>query len=134
MITYSDLLALPTFEQRLDFLRTDGLPSEVTFDQLRDLNQRFYNSKDWKFIRQMVIARDYGWDLAVPGRDIIGRVLVHHMNPLRPKDLIYHRDDALNPEYLITVSNSTHQAIHFGAEPQSQFVVVERRPGDTTLW
>lgn len=134
MITYYDVIALPTFEERLALLKTDGLPSEITFDQLRRLNQQFYNSRSWKEVRRFVIARDYGWDLAVPGRDIIGKMLVHHINPLRPKDLVYHQDDVLNPDLLITVSHATHQAIHFGSEPQPLGVFVERQPGDTKLW
>lgn len=132
MITYYDLITLPTFEQRLDFLRTDGLPSELTFDQLRDLNQRFYNSPEWKRIRTIVIARDLGYDLAIPGRDIYGKVIVHHMNPLTPKDLYTFSKDSLDPDLLITVSQSTHQAIHFGSQPLEQFI--ERVPGDTKLW
>lgn len=134
MITYYDLIVLPTFEDRLALLRTGGLPSEITFDQLRILNQRFYNSSAWKAVREIVIARDFGWDLAVPGRDIFGKVMVHHMNPLRPKDLIYHQNEALNPDLLITVSHPTHQAIHFGSDPNSSFVFEERHPGDTKLW
>jgi hypothetical protein len=134
MITYYDLINFPTFEERLNFLRTGQLPSELTFDQLRELNQGFYNSREWKFIRKQVIARDFGWDLAVPGRDIIGKVIVHHMNPLRPKDLILHQDLALEPDLLITVSHQTHQAIHFGSDIPDGPSFVERQPGDTTLW
>jgi len=132
MLTYSDLIEIPTFEGRLEFLRTEGLPSEITFDQLRYLNQRFYNSPAWKRVRDSVIARDLGFDLAVPGREIFGKVLVHHMNPLLPKDLLYHSEDALDPEFLITTSFDTHQAIHFGYEIPERFV--ERKPGDTKLW
>lgn len=132
MITYYDVLAFPTFEQRLNFLRTDSLPSEVTFDQLRDLNQRFYNSPEWKRIRRLVIARDLGFDLAVPGREIHGKVIVHHINPLIPKDLYLLLPRATDPDLLITVSSSTHKAIHFGAQTPEQFI--ERRPGDTKLW
>lgn len=132
MITYYDVLALPTFEERLAFLRTDSLPSELTFDQLRDLNQAFYNSPEWKKIRSIVIARDLGFDLAIPGRDIIGKAIVHHMNPITPKELYLMSPHVLDPDLLITVSNRTHQAIHFGSLPMEEFV--ERRPGDTKLW
>ncbi len=132
MLTYSDLILLPTFEERLEFLKTDGLPSEVTFDKLRYLNQRFYNSPSWKKVRQAVIARDLGYDLAVPGYEILGRVLVHHMNPLLPKDLMLKSERALDPEFLITVSHKTHLAIHYGFEqPQP---IVDRYSGDTKLW
>lgn len=132
MITYSDVIALPSFESRLEFLRTDGLPSELTFDQLRYLSQKFYNSKAWKEVRDFVIARDLGFDLAIPGRTINGRVLVHHMTPLIPKDLYVGSKIPLDPDLLITVSHPTHQAIHFGSIVPEPFV--ERKPGDTKLW
>jgi len=132
MLVYSDLIQLPTFEERLEFLRTDGLSSELTFDKLRYLNQKFYNSRSWKTSRAFVISRDLGFDLAVPGREIIGRVLVHHMNPLLPKDLLYHSEEALDPELLVTTSYQTHRAIHFGTELQE--IVSDRKPGDTKLW
>lgn len=132
MITYFDLIVLLTFQERLELLRTDGLPSELTFDQLRHLNQRFYNSSIWKKVRQHVIARDFGFDLAIPGREIFGKVIVHHMNPLTPKDLYLGVSASLDPDLLITVSHQTHQAIHFGTEVEEPFI--ERRPGDTKLW
>lgn len=131
MRTYTDLITFPTFEGRLAFLRTDGKPSELTFDELRFINQRFYNSRRWKNVRQVVIGRDLGYDLGIPGRDIYGRVLVHHMNPLIPKDLYLNSQIALDPEFLITVSHDTHQAIHFG---RSIADIMERAPGDTKLW
>jgi hypothetical protein len=132
MITYYDLIKLPTFRDRLDFLRTDQLPSELTFDQLRHINQRFYNSSMWKQVRQHVIARDLGLDLAIPGREIFGKVVVHHMNPLTPKDLYLGVQASLDPDLLITTSYQTHQAIHFGSKVEEPFI--ERRPGDTKLW
>ena len=132
MRTYSDLILLPTFEERLDYLRTDETPSEITFGNLREINQKFYNSRAWKIVREGVIARDLGWDLGIPGQDIYGRILVHHMNPLVPKDLLYNVEQALDPEFLITVSNDTHLAIHFGFEKPEP--IVERYSGDTKLW
>jgi hypothetical protein len=132
MLTYTDLIMLPTFEERLDFLRTDGKPSELTFAELRYLNQRFYNSRRWKDVRRLVIARDMGYDLGIPGREIMGKVLVHHMNPLLPKDIYLYSERALDPEFLITTSHDTHQAIHFGYDKPEVFI--ERHPGDTKLW
>lgn len=131
MLTYSDLVEIPTFEERVAFLRTDGKPSELTFDELRFLNQTFYNSRSWKRVRATVIARDLGFDLAIPGREIFGRVLVHHMNPLIPKDFYLQSDKTLNPEFLITVSHETHLAIHFGYVKAN---IVDRFSGDTKLW
>ena len=132
MKTYSELITLPTYEERLVYLRTDGLPSEVTFSQLRYLNQKFYNSKGWKLTRRAVISRDLGFDLGVPGREILGKVIVHHMNPILPKDLYLGHEVVWDPEFLITVSHYTHEAIHFGSEQPDPFI--EREPGDTKLW
>jgi len=132
MQTYTDLILIPTFEGRLAFLRTDELPSELTFDKLRYINQKFYTSRAWRIARRNVIARDLGFDLGIPGREIFGKVIVHHMNPLRPKDLYLGSEMTLDPEFLITVSHHTHGAIHFGSEPQE--LVVERFLGDTKLW
>lgn len=132
MVTYSDLILLPTFEERLALLRTNDQSSERAFDNLRELNQRFYGSRAWKDVRNYVIARDLGFDLGIPGRTIFGRVVVHHMNPLKPKDLYYGMVDSLDPEFLITVSSTTHEAIHFGTELPE--IPMERFPGDTRLW
>lgn len=131
MLTYSDLIMIPTFEERVQFLRTDGKPSELTFDELRFLNQTFYNSKAWKIIRVSVIGRDLGFDLGIPGREIFGRVLVHHMNPLIPKDFYLQSDKTLDPEFLITTSHDTHLAIHFGYVKAN---IIDRFSGDTKLW
>ncbi len=131
MLTYSDLVEIPTFEERVEFLRTDGKPSELTFDVLRFLNQTFYNSRSWKRVRASVIGRDLGFDLGIPGREIFGRVLVHHMNPLIPKDFYLQSDKTLNPEFLITTSHDTHLAIHFGYVKAN---IIDRFSGDTKLW
>lgn len=131
MRTYTDLITFPTFEERVAFLRTDGKPSELTFDALRFLNQTFYNSRTWKRVRSSVITRDLGFDLAIPGREIFGRVLVHHMNPLIPKDIYLQSERALDPEFLVTVSQETHQAIHFGYLKAN---IIDRFSGDTKLW
>jgi hypothetical protein len=135
MLTYTDLITLSTFEERLDFLRTDGKPSELAFDELRFINQRFYNSRRWKNVRKAVIGRDLGYDLGIPGREIYGRVFVHHMNPLIPKDLYLNSQVALDPEFLITTSHATHQMIHFGIPTMGDIdFFIERAPGDTKLW
>ncbi len=132
MLTYSDLIMIPNFEERLEFLRTDGKPSELVFDKSRFLNQHLYNSRGWKNVRRSVIARDLGFDLAIPGREIFGRVLVHHMNPLIPKDIYFHMEKVLDPEFLITVSHDTHLAIHFGYVKWD--IIEDRFSGDTKLW
>lgn len=133
MLTISDMLRYKTYDDRLDYLRLESADSQMTFEELRYLNQVFYNSRQWKDVRQYVIGRDMGYDLAVPGREILGKVLVHHMNPLKPKDIYYNTERALDPEFLVTVSDVTHRAIHYGFVPPPP-LVSERKPGDTTLW
>ncbi len=132
MLTYSDLILLSTFDERLEFLRTIGKPSELTFHELRFLNQHFYNSRAWKRVRSSVIARDLGFDLAIPGREILGKVIVHHMNPLIPKDIYLRLPKALDSKFLITVSHDTHLAIHFGYVKWD--IIEDRFEGDTRLW
>ena len=133
MLTYSELIKFPTFEERLEYLRTVKLPSEITFADLRFLNQQFYSSRGWKLARRSVISRDLGYDLGIPGRTIVGKAIVHHMNPITPEDIIVHQDEIVDPEFLITVSHDTHQAIHYGS-PVRRYVLTEREPGDTRLW
>lgn len=134
MKTYTELIRYKTFEDRLEYLKTDIPSSEITFAELRDLNQRFYMSSGWKKVRELVIARDLGYDLGVPGYSIFGRIIVHHMNPLSPRDLTHRSGRALHPEFLITVSHRTHLAIHYNRPIDDGFGFVERKDGDTKLW
>jgi hypothetical protein len=106
----------------------------ATFGFDRHLNQTFYASHAWKQARDIAIIRDNGCDLGVPGHEIHDRILVHHMNPIKIKDLTHFNEDLLNPDYLICVSTRTHNAIHFGDERQLPEPMIERKPGDTTLW
>lgn len=110
--TYSELSTLKTFKERYEYLRLDGIVGEETFGFDRYLNQIFYKSKEWEQIRREVIIRDNGCDLGIDGYDIRGKILVHHMNPLRVEDIVRRNDILLNPEYLITTVLATHNAIH----------------------
>jgi hypothetical protein len=132
--TYSELIRIDTFEERFRYLSLQGQVGVDTFGFDRYLNQTFYASREWKRIRQQVIARDEGCDMAVPGFEIYDRIYVHHMNPMTPEDIKHGNDDILNPEYLICVTHKTHNAIHYGDERQLPRQFVERRPGDTKLW
>ena len=135
MRTYSELITLPTYEDRYAYLRLSGSVGTETFGHERWLNQRFYRSREWQQIRNRVIARDLGRDLAMPGYDIVKTIQVHHMNPMRPRDISRFDPDILNPEYLISVSHDTHNAIHYGDDTAPrQPVFAERFPGDTTPW
>ena len=135
MRTYSELIKLPTFEERFQYLELKGIVGEETFGYDRWLNQRFYRSLEWKHIRDQVILRDNGCDLGIEDRQIFGRVLIHHMNPIKQKDITGFSDILINPEYLICVSHETHNAIHYGDE---SLIVpsepLERTPFDQCPW
>ena len=131
--TYSDLVQLTTFEDRFEYLRLVGKVGFPTFGHERWMNQHFYTSSEWRRIRNEVIARDNGFDLGVVGHPISGKIIVHHMCPLDPEKLEHSDETILSPEYLISCSIMTHNAIHFGdAAPAHK--PIERRPGDTLLW
>lgn len=132
--TYTELTKRTDFMARFRYAQLGGERGAETFGYDRYLNQQFYGSHAWRRIRDWVIVRDDARDLGVPSRVIHGRVLVHHMNPIRVQDLTDFNPDILDPEYLICVSERTHNAIHFGDESQLAQEYVERRPGDTTLW
>lgn len=132
---YSELVQLPTFEERYNYLKLDGVVGEETFGFERWLNQVFYKTDTWRRLRDIVISRDNGCDLGMEGYDILGRIIVHHMNPITKEDILNRADIALNPEYLISTRKRTHDMIHFGNEEDTVYQpVVERRPNDTTLW
>ena len=135
MRTYSELITLSTFEERFEYLKLDGQVGEDTFGFDRYLNQRFYHSEEWKQIRREVIVRDKGCDLAIPDREIFGRIIVHHMNPISVSDIDGNEKYILDPEFLITTFKLTHDAIHYGDE--SLLVTTEpviRTRDDTCPW
>ena len=132
--TYSELIQLPTFEERFDYLRLDGVVGKDTFGFDRYLNQQFYRSSEWKRIRNQVIVRDNGCDLGIDDYEIRGRILIHHMNPISIEDLQYMSDLLMNPEYLICVSHRTHNAIHYGDESLIVTAPIERSQNDTCPW
>jgi hypothetical protein len=132
---YSDLRRLATAEERFEYLKLGGAVGRETFGFDRYLNQGFYRSAEWKYIRRDVIARDRGCDLGIEDYPIHDRVYVHHMNPMVVSDLTEFNEDILNPEFLISVTLDTHNAIHYGSgDPYERRRPVERRPGDTRLW
>lgn len=132
--TYSELIKLPTFEERFQYLRLDGNVGQEIFGFDRYLNQNFYKSKEWKSLRDQIIIRDNGCDLGVEGFDIYGKILIHHMNPILLNDIIHQTEFLLNPEYLICTCHNTHNAIHYGDEDLLITAPRERRPNDTCLW
>lgn len=131
---YSELSKLPTFEERYAYLRLDGIVGKETFGFDRYLNQVFYRSKEWKAIRDLVIVRDGGCDLGVPGCEIYDRVLIHHLNPISIKDIEARSYDLLDPEYLICTTHRTHNAIHYGNEELLSKAPIQRSRYDTCPW
>lgn len=132
--TYSELIALPTFEERYEYLRLNGRVGKDTFGFDRYLNQNFYRSAEWRRIRDRVIVRDNGCDLAIDDRIIYGKILIHHMNPITDKDLFNLSDILLDPEYLICVSHNTHNAIHYGDGERLVKDPIIRTKNDTCPW
>lgn len=132
--TYTELSKLKTFEERFEYLVNDGIVGEQTFGGSRFLNQDFYRSKEWKQIRDLVIIRDNGMDLGIDGMPINGRAIVHHLVPLRKEDFMYRTPFLVDPEYMITVSHQTHNALHFGSLDSAPRDYVPRRPNDTCPW
>ena len=132
--TYSELILLPTFEERFKYLQLNGRVGDDTFGFDRYINQKFYRSSEWKRIRDLVIMRDNGCDLALEGYEIYGRILIHHMNPITVKDVELSTEYLMNPEYLICVTHNTHNAIHYGDEKLLMKGPVVRTKNDTCPW
>lgn len=132
--TYSELITIPTFEERYEYLRLQGRVGEETFGFDRWLNQVFYRTREWKTVRDKVIVRDCGCDLAMLDREIQGRILVHHMNPILTRDIVNRTEFLLNPEYLICTSKNTHDAIHYGDSELLITMPIERSRNDTCPW
>ena len=132
--TYSELILLPTFEERYRYLQLNGVIGDETFGFDRCINQMFYRSQEWKQVRDYVIVRDNGCDLGIEGHDIRGRILIHHMNPISMKDIQKNTKILLDPEYLITTMHSTHNAIHYGDESLLVSAPIERTKNDTCPW
>ena len=132
--TYSELSQLATFDERFEYLSIRAGVGVATFGWERYLNQRFYTSREWRDTRHIVIARDLGCNLGVPGYDIFDRITIHHMNPITAEDVETGNPEILDPEFLITVDHITHNAIHYGNADTLPKPFVERAPGDTKLW
>ena len=132
--TYSELSMLTSFKDRFRYLKLDGAVGEATFGFDRYLNQLFYRSQQWRKIRDEVIVRDCGCDLGIEGYEIYKYAMIHHMNPITAKDIQDESDYLLNPEYLITTTQRTHNAIHYGDEDLLLTMPVERTKNDTCPW
>ena len=133
--TYTELSRLATFEERFKYLQLNGSVGKDTFGFDRIFNQRFYTSQEWRAVRDFVIVRDYGCDLGVEDYEIRGQnVIIHHMNPITLSDIEHSTDILLDPEYLITTTHNTHNAIHYGDESLLVRAPIERQANDTCPW
>lgn len=132
--TYNQLKRLKTFEDRFEYLKLGGGVGESTFGFDRHINQKFYKSHEWQQVREYVIVRDNGCDLGVDGYEIHTQLLIHHINPMVSEDIIHSETWITNPEYLITTTHNTHNAIHYGDSSLLIMPTKPRTPGDTKLW
>lgn len=132
--TYSELRRFESLEERYRYLQLRGGVGRSTFGYDRYLNQNFYTSREWRRLRNDIIVRDNGCDLGVDDYEIHGRIIIHHMNPLSVDDVVHGNDAMLNPDFLITTTHRTHNAIHYGDEKLLPTVFPERTRDDTKLW
>lgn len=132
--SYSELITLKNFEERFDYLKVNGYVGEITHGGHRYLNQQLYSSPRWKRLRNQIIMRDNGCDLACPDRPIHGKVVIHHINPISLDDLIRQAAIIFDPENLITVSYDTHEAIHYSNKDMLQKDYIPRSENDTCPW
>lgn len=134
MKTYSELIQIPTFEERYHYLRLFGSVGEETFGFKRWLNQEFYHSSEWLKFRDKIIIRDGGCDLAVDGFEIYGSIIIHHLNPITYDDILNRNPCVFDPNNVVCTKLSTHNAIHYGDETLLPKIPVERTRNDTCPW
>lgn len=136
MKSYSELIQIPSLEERFEYLKCPGSVGEDTFGGHRYLNQAFYTSREWQQFRNYIITRDLGCDMAFPGEEIHGIIVIHHINPILPQNLIHHDNCVLDPENVVCVSEFTHKMIHYGSKDDflRTVTVVQRTPNDTCPW
>ena len=132
--TYSELITIPTFEERFEYLKLNGSVGLETFGHDRYLNQILYNSPEWRRFRPEIIVRDNGCDLACEGYEIFGKILIHHINPITAKDILNRNPKVFDPENVITTVHNTHNAIHYGDENVLITEPIERSRNDTCPW
>lgn len=132
--TFTELSQLGSLHERFAYLQLHGTVADATFDDMRWLNQRFYTSSTWRQLRHEIIARDEGFDLGATEVTVRGNPIIHHMNPITPDDILQGSENLLSPEFLITTSLNTHNAVHYGDESLLPRPFVERRPGDHISW
>jgi hypothetical protein len=133
-LSYTEAMTYSDYRDRFEYLRLSGSLGEETFGIDRYLNQRFYRSSIWRQLRNHIIVRDHGCDMAHPDYEVPGKIIIHHINPIDMDDILYGSAKLTDPDNLIAVSHRTHNAIHFGDNNLLAEEYEPRRPGDTKLW
>lgn len=132
--TYSELITIPTFAERYEYLKLKGVVGKDTFGYDRYLNQILYTSSEWRSFRNDIIIRDDGCDLGVKGFELPERIIVHHMEPISVEDVLNRHPKVFDPENVICVSHNTHMAIHYGDGSLLITAPIERTKNDTCPW
>lgn len=132
--SYTELSKLKTFRERFEYLQCHSKIGVDTFGWQRFLNQQLYSSEAWKKVRREIIIRDNGNDLGVDDEPITGHITAHHINPITYDDVVWKRPCVFDPDNLISCSDLTHKAIHYGTFDTLPKKWEERKPGDTKLW
>lgn len=134
ILTYSELISIPLFEERFQYCQLKGQVGIDTFGFDRYLNQNLYRSPQWRSLRNQIIIRDNGCDLAHPDHPVGKRILIHHLNPITEQDVLNESSVLFDPENLVCVSHNTHNAIHYGTEELLPKGEITRLPNDTCPW
>lgn len=132
--TYTLAIGIPSFEDRFEYLKMDGSVGIQTFGGHRYLNQKLYQSEEWRRVRRDVIVRDNGCDLAHPDHPIYGKILIHHLEPITADDILSRRSCVFDMDNLICISYETHNALHYGNSETLPKPYVERTKNDTCPW
>lgn len=131
---YSDLIAIPTFEERFEYLQLNGRIGEVTFGSNRYLNQTLYKSNRWFRFRDSIIIRDNGCDLGIEGYEIYGPIIIHHINPITAEDILNDYYKIFDPNNAIATTLNTHNAIHYSDKTKLILPPIQRTKDDTCPW
>ena len=132
--TYSELITIPTFEERYNYLKLNGIVGKETFGYDRYLNQLLYRSSDWRSFRDRIIIRDNGCDLACEGFELQSRIIIHHIDPITVEDILNKHPKVFDPENVISTSHNTHLAIHYGDKNLISITPINRYKNDTCPW
>lgn len=132
---YSELIQIPTYTGRLDYLQCGGTIGVQTFGGRRQLNQTLYSSPEWKRFRRYIIIRDNGYDMGLEPYTINDYIYIHHIEPLTPEDILRRSSCIFDEENVISVSRRSHEIIHYGTKDDINNIIdINRKPNDTCPW